>query len=140
MNKKVILIIGVVVLIAVGFTGYGIGRSGGGDSSGASEVSRTLIKQLASQDVAATYKLTSKSLQGRNDKNYIENIAKSLKTDNPQIAKEEVFLGSGPTEGQALYLGTVNNLPEKEGDTDGSVIIRLINESGGWKVDSMQVY
>ncbi len=140
MNQKAKLIVGALVILTIGFTGYGIGRSGNSSESGVSEVASTFITELAQQDVDATYKLTSKSLQARNDKKYIENIAKSLKSENPEIVKEEVFVGSGLTKGQAIYLGTVKNLPEKDGDTDGSVIIRLISEGGGWKVDSTQIY
>lgn len=141
MGSKVGIMIVVVAMIVAGLGGYAIGRIGSSDGAGdVTQVSQSFIESLAEGDVESTYSYISESFQARNGKDYIEGIAKSVKTDNLDISEEEVFVGSGDTKNDAIYLNTVENLPEKDGNTKGSFIIRLVNESGEWKVDSAQIF
>jgi hypothetical protein len=142
MFSKVSLIAGVVVMVVAGTVGYSIGRMRGNqtDSKSVAEVSQSFIKTLSKGEVDETYEYISETFQARNGKSHIEGIAKNIKTDNPNIVDEEVFIGRGPSENDAIYLSTVTNLPEKNNSTKGSFIIRLVNESGSWKVDSAQIY
>lgn len=128
-----------IVAATIGYLAGRAGESQGGHDS-VTAVSQSFITSLAQGDIDKTYEFISETFQARNGKNHIESIAKSIKTDKPTITEEEVFLGSGATANDAIYLSTVTNLPEKNNSTSGSFIIRLVNESGEWKVDSAQIY
>ncbi len=143
MFNRVSLIVGIVALIIAGATGYLIGSaggSGGGNSEQVIQSSQSFIKALAKGNVDEIHGYISETFQARNGKSHIEEIAKSVKSDNPAIADEEVFLGDDSTANEAIYLSTVNNLPEKNNSTKGNFIIRLVKESGNWKIDSAQIY
>lgn len=142
MNNRIILIIGVTLLLIAGITGYFVGKSDSRQTSATdiATVSESFIVSLTKGDIDSTYGKISTSFQARNGKGYIEDVAKSVKTDSPNITEQEVFVGSGLTKNDAIYLATVTNLPKQDDSTSGSFIIRLVNEEGKWKVDSAQIY
>lgn len=142
MNNKVRIIIGVIVVLFIAIAGYLIGSSGksSGGENEITEVSQSFIKSITKGDVDGTYNYISEAFQARNGKEYIEGVSNSVKTDSPVITEEEVFIGSGDTRNDAIYLTTVTNLPKKDNSTTGSFIIRLVLESGEWKIDSAQIY
>lgn len=143
-NRIVTIVVSVIVIVVAVFIGYrlGIKKNTIQDSDAkAKQAAVGFVGAITKGDVDATYALGSKSYQAKNTKERVKDIADTLKSDNPQIADEEIFFGKDQTTNQAIYLSSINNLPPNSYNrTTGNFVIRLVVEDGQWKVDSAQVY
>ena len=147
MRNNIIKVAAVLVVVGLIFTAGYVTKGRSADDSlvattaqgqEAAKVSKQFIEGLTTGDTNAAYGLTTTAYKAKNSRDRVEAIGRTLKTESQIVKDEEVYTGP---EGKAIYLATVDNLPANEfGRTTGNFVINLVNDAGGWKIDSSQTY
>lgn len=143
-TKRILTIIATVATLAlVGFGIYQLtGSRTASDPSAKQpkEVAAKFVVALTTADLAQAYDYGSAFYKAKNTPASVEKFSDTVRSDDAKISGEELYLGTNDAKDKAIYLALVDNLPPSStGSTSGSFIVRLVNEDGGWKVDSLEV-
>lgn len=145
MNKKRILIAlaALAALVLVGFGIYKVATSSTQSDTSAKqpkEVAANFVIAITSSELAQAYEYGSAFYKAKNTPASVEKFSDSIRSDDAKISGEELYLGKNDASDKAIYLALVDNLPPSStGSTSANFIVRLVNENGGWKVDSLEV-
>lgn len=145
MNTKRIVIIAatVVVLALAGFGIYKLANSSSKTDLAAKqpkEVAANFVVAMTTAELAQAYDYGSAFYKAKNTPESVEKFSDTVRSDDAKISGEELYMGTNDASDKAIYLALVDNLPPSStGSTSANFIVRLVNEDGGWKVDSLEV-
>jgi hypothetical protein len=145
MNTKRILIVGatIAILVLAGFGIYRLTTSGAESDPSISqpkEVAAKFVVAMTTSELAQAYDYGSAFYKAKNTPESIEKFSDTIRSDDAKISGEELYKGVNDASDKAIYLALVDNLPPSStGITSANFIVRLVNEDGGWKVDSLEV-
>lgn len=145
MNTKRILTIlaTVAVLSLVGFGIYRFTSSRTESDPSANqpkEVAAKFVVAMTTAELAQAYDYGSAFYKAKNTPETVEKFSDTIRSDDAKISGEELYKGVNDASDKAIYLALVDNLPPSStGSTSANFIVRLVNEDGGWKVDSLEV-
>lgn len=104
------------------------------------EVGAAFILALTNAELSKTREFGSSFYKSKNTLDNIEKFSDSVRSDDVKISNEELYLGTGDDRNKAIYLALADGLPpSSSGSKSGTFVVRLVNEDGLWKVDSLEV-
>jgi len=145
MNTKRILII-LATIITLSLVGFGIYRFTASNTQSSTvakqpkEVAANFVVAMTTAELAQAYDYGSAFYKAKNTPESVEKFSDTIRSDDAKISGEELYLGTNDASDKAIYLALVDNLPPSStGSTSANFIVRLVNEDGGWRVDSLEV-
>ncbi len=146
MHTKRTLLITLASIALLGLAGFGIyrlatsNRQSNPSVKQPKEVAASFVVAMTTAELAQAYDYGSVSYKSKNTPENVEKFSDTIRSDDAKISSEEFYIGTSDAAKSAIYLATVDNLPPgSTGSTTGKFIVRLVNENGAWKVDSLEV-